>query len=138
MPPETFTEEEVNQMLANQEIKLRLDGVEGSINLMDERMTQNFRKEERQGDLIMKKIAEGAEERRRNEKTLRDEIYSKFVKKTDLKMYAYIIIFAVTTTVGFVTWIGAQTSANTQTRNMSQIIQQVETLLDKKFAGVKK
>lgn len=139
MPSEKiYTEEEANQMLANQEIKIRLDGVEDAINLMDDRMTQYFREDGRQSEQIMAKINEGSNERRRDEQTLKDEIYSTFVKKVDLRTYAFLVITAVTVTVSVITWIGARTSANAGTQNMDQMVKKVENLLNNKLKDSEK
>jgi len=132
---DTYTEEEVNRMLADQKTYLRLDGVESAVKELTLTVTNHIRDEKTGQKELLKKVSEGSIERRQCEgglrKTISDhhELYhGTFVKKTDLKLYAVIIIAAVSITTGFITWIGAQTSSSAQDHSMNQIIERIDKM----------
>ena len=136
---ETYTEEEVNQMLANQAISIRLDGLENAVKELTSKMVSHMEGEEELTEQLLVKIAEGANDRRKCEADLRRHIsdnhesyHATFVKKTDLRVYAMIIITAVTMTTGFVTWMSTQSQAHAHNVSMDKLIKQIESIVEVK------
>ena len=129
MTDHTFTEAEVNKMLGEQKTNLRLDGIERTIKEIDKLMVDHMNDEKNDSEKVMKAIEQSGKERRECEIKLKAELhamdsdhYEKFVKKTDLKNYAFIIIFAVTCTTGFITWLGTQ---STNEKNADEIAEAI-------------
>jgi N-glycosylase/DNA lyase len=111
MPPNTFTEDEVNQMLANQEIKLRITGVEKAVTTLTKNMVEHMTKEEREMDQIMEAIEKVGKERRESETSVREDMrkmhnYNNdtFIKKSELKLYVSLIIASILASFGSLAW----------------------------------
>jgi len=117
MTEPTYTEAEVNKMLGEQKTNIRLDGIENTIKDVNKMMVDHMSDEKNDTENVMKAIEQSGKERRECETKLRSELqtmdsdhHEKFVKKADLKNYAFLIIFAVTGTTGFITWLGLQST----------------------------
>ena len=115
----TYTEAEVNKMLGDQKTNIRLDGIETTIKDLDCKMADHMSNEKNDAKNVMAAIEQSGKERRECETKLKAELHAmdsdhheKFVKKADLKSYAFLIIVAVTSTTGFITWLGLQSTAN--------------------------
>jgi hypothetical protein len=139
---ETFSEDQVNAMLETQAIKLRLDSLQTDIQGLTKSVNEHTSSEEREVRAIMKAIEEGANERRKSEELLKSAIsevernsYAAFVKKTDLKLYAVLIITTVTFTVSIITWIGITSNSYEQNKSATKIIDKVEGILDKRLGN---
>ena len=133
---DAYTEEEVNQMLATQAINLRLEHLTEAVTVLDTRVTAGMRDEERGQAKMMHKIEEGANDRRRAETELKkeaelrhQEYHDTFVKKSDLRMYAILVITAVTMTVSAITYIGAASTKASYDVQMKQLMSRVEVLM---------
>jgi len=125
----TFTESEVNKMLGDQKTNIRLDGIECTIKDIDKMMADHMANEKNDTQNVMKAIEQSGKERRECEFKLKAELHAmdsdhheKFVKKTDLKNYAFIIIFAVTCTTGFITWLGTQSTNETSVDKIAEAV----------------
>jgi hypothetical protein len=125
----TFTETEVNKMLGDQKANIRLDGIETTIKDLDCKMADHMNNEKNDTQNVMKAIEQSGKERRECEIKLKTELHAmdsdhheKFVKKTDLKNYAFIIIFAVTCTTGFITWLGTQSTNKTSVDKIAEAV----------------
>jgi len=110
-----YSEDEMQAMLDDQEFqqgtKQRLETIDTSILRMDGKFAS-----------ILLAVESGATDRRINETAFRTEVYSKFVKKEDLRLYAIGIITVVTLTTGVIQYIGSH--------NLNaQISSQIETLI---------
>lgn len=124
MPPE-FTEEQYNQGLENQRINIRLDGIDKLLTDVAKDMNR-----------IMNGIDDKANERRRDEHEIRNQLsamdadhYRTFVKKSDLKLYAFLIVFSITATTGVIQWIGGQQAAQTQKISNQDLLDKVHKAL---------
>jgi hypothetical protein len=139
---ETFSEDQVNAMLETQAIKLRLDSLQTDIQGLTKSVNEHTSSEEREVRAIMKAIEEGANERRKSEELLKSAIsevernsYAAFVKKTDLKLYAVLIITTVTFTVSIITWIGITSNSYEQNKSATKIIDKVEGIVDTRLGN---
>jgi len=128
----TYTEAEVNKMLGDQKTNIRLDGIETTIKDLDCKMADHMSNEKNDTQNVMKAIEQSGKERRECEVKLKAELhamdsdhYEKFVKKADLKNYAFIIIFAVTCTTGFITWLGTQSTNKTSDSSVDKIAEAI-------------
>jgi hypothetical protein len=128
-----YTEEEVNRMLAEQSIKIRLEGVETSLMSLREDILERMAGERGNYVKLMAAIENGSNERRQTEANLRAEMsvnhreyHTTFVKKTDLKLYAFLVISAVTFTTGFITWMGNQNTNKIHQVSVDEIVKQIE------------
>lgn len=124
-----FSEREVNEMLEREKLYLRLDSLERLMQKASEDIANHTKEEQYSQEQLLSKIAEGATDRRRCQTQLETtiaenhETYHRiFVKKDDLRVYAMLIIAAVTMTTGFITWIGSQHSSNEMMSEIKQII----------------
>ena len=134
----TFTEAEVNKMLGDQKTNIRLDGIENTIKDLDCKMADHMSNEKNDTQNVMKAIEQNGKERRECENNLTAKIqamdsdhHEKFVKKTDLKNYAFIIIFAVTCTTGFITWLGTQSTNKASNTSADKIAEAVVKKMSK-------
>ncbi|MCK5127656.1 MAG: hypothetical protein KAR42_15470 [candidate division Zixibacteria bacterium] len=134
----TFTEEEVNQMLANQEIKLRITGVENAISTLTKNMVEHMTTEEREMDQIMEAIEAVGKERRDCEIKLnktadeRHEQYHKiFVKRRDLYVVAAAIIISITSAFAFFTWQSTRSSNESTASVVAEVVKQLAPLIEK-------
>jgi len=128
----TYTETEVNKMLGDQKTNIRLDGIENTIKDVNKMMVDHMNDEKNDTKNVMKAIEQSGKERRECENKLTTKIqkmdsdhHEKFVKKTDLKNYAFIIIFAVTCTTGFITWLGTQSTNKTSDSSVDKIAEAI-------------
>lgn len=118
MSDEVYTEKEVNKMLLEQKTNIRLDSIETTISTINKMMIDHMNDERNDRKDVLEAIESAGNERREAEAALRREMhemdsdhYEQFVKKTDLRLYAIIIVFAVTSTTGFINWLGFQKNA---------------------------
>lgn len=136
MGEEKYTEEEFNRALETQRLTIRLDDIDRAVKDLAEAVRDHRKDEEYSQEQILAKVAEGATDRRRCEEKLRSEINSNhelyhgtFVKKADLRLYALLIIAAVTMTTGFITWLGMQNANTAQNTSTDKALQQIERLI---------
>ena len=131
-----YSEEAVDQMLKNQEVKLRLDGVELEVRGMRSSLEKHMGNEEREMNDLLKAIEDSGIERRDSEarvhKRITDNIAhneTTFVKKADLKLYAILIIAAVSITTGFITYVGALQNSNARNSSMSKVMEEMRAII---------
>lgn len=135
-----FSEDQVNAMLETQAIKLRLDGIEEALKTISKDMLNHTSSEEHEVRAIIRAVEKGANERRKSETELKASIakmdkdnHDKFVKKTDLKLYAILIVSSVTIAVSVITWVGISTTGYAQDKSAVTVIKQMEKLLDRRL-----
>ena len=130
MASHTYSEDEVNRMLGEQADKHRdamesqatnhkLEKIDFAVKSIEEKVCRIMSDEKEEKDQILQAISKSGDERRECEQKVNSRIddvneynHKTFVKKADLRMYAIIIIFAVTGTTGFITWLGTQSTNN--------------------------
>jgi hypothetical protein len=140
--PEVFTKDQVNSMLKTQAVNLRLDSIAAAISVLSKDMLDHTNNEGHEMRAIVKAIEEGANERRRAEVELKKVIdsidkdhYEKFVKKTDLKLYAVLVVTVVTLTTGVIAWVGTATTSQNQSESVKTMLNKVETLLNRRLGN---
>ena len=140
MPPKDYSEEEVNQMLANQEVKLRITGVEEALSGLKERIIKHMHDEEREMETLMTAIERSGDERRKAEAVMtakadeRHEAYHKmFVKRKDLYIGVALLIAGFTAAAGLIAYDSAQRTTKAQSHSMEYIIQEVSKIIDEKI-----
>jgi hypothetical protein len=139
---EMFTKDQVNSMLKTQAVNLRLDSIAAAISMLSKDMLDHTNNEGHEMRAIVKAIEEGANERRRAEVELKKVIdsidkdhYEKFVKKTDLKLYAILVVTVVTLTTGVIAWVGTATTSQNQSESVKTMLNKVETLLNRRLGN---
>lgn len=146
MTGHTYPEDEVNRMLGEQADKHRkemeaqatnhrLDNIDLSVKAINDKVCELMSEEKEEKTQILEAIERAGKERRECEVKLTSKIddaneynHKTFVKKTDLRMYTIIIIFAVTFTTGFITWLGTQSNNNRSDISADKV---AETILEK-------
>jgi len=142
MPPETYTEEEVNRMLAEQRINMRLDGVEIELKELIQALREHMHEEDADNKQLINLIESGANERRRVEKELHERISENdthynntFVKHSQLRLYVVLVITAVTFTSGAITYFG---NAAIQLKAIDVVTKKFESIMDDKIKEIKR
>lgn len=125
----SFSEDEVNKMLGeqaekhegqmrDQEFNHRLEHVDTTINSVKDLICTHMGEGKKEKEKLLIAIESVGAERRQCEDRVNEKIegmneynHNTFVKKTDLRIYSFLIVFAVTGTTGFITWLGLQSSA---------------------------
>ncbi len=128
MPEPIYTESQMNQMLSDQKINLRLNGIEDAINKLSTEIAEHKTLEKKDTAMVMDEVEKGNEERRKCEEDLKDKFikmdakhYKIFVKKSELKVYTAIIILTVSITTGFITWFGTQHEVESTTNLIQEL-----------------
>lgn len=101
--------------LREQAIGYRLDHIDENLTSVKNKVCKHVDDDKIEKDKILGAIAEVGAERRKCEERINSDIqdmhaynHKTFVKKTDLRLYAALIVFAVSATVSVITWYGPQ------------------------------
>lgn len=121
-----FNEEQVNEMLGAQKAKyetalreqsmdFRLEHIDSNLSSVKDKVCKHVEDDKLEKEKILGAITDMGRERRQCEERVNNEIkelndynHNTFVKKSDLKMYAFLIVFAVSATVSVINYYGPQ------------------------------
>lgn len=135
MVDKTHTAEEVAVLLAKQSeqhqaelreqaMDYRLEHIDHTLSSVNEKVCKHVDDAKKEKEKILIAIENVGAERRHCEERVNGEIkdmheynHKTFVKKTDLRVYAVLIVFAVTSTVSVITWYGPQKSVSAEAVN---------------------
>lgn len=138
--PKEYTEEEVNQMLANQELKLRITGVENILNGLNTSIVKHMHDEEREMETLMGAIEQSSDDRRKAESEIakkadeRHEAYHRmFVKRKDLYIAVGLLIAGFSAAAALIAYDSAQRTTKAQESSKEYIIDQVGKIIDEKM-----
>ena len=140
MSPKEYSEEQVNQMLANQEVKSRIDGVEKVLHGLKDTMIKHMHDEEREMSTLMRLIEHSGDERRKVESEImkkvdeRHETYHRlFVKRKDLYIAVALLIAGFSAAAALIAYDSAQRTTKAQESSKEYIIDQVGKIIDEKM-----
>jgi len=122
-----YSENEVNSML----LSAKVDAIAETMKSFKLGLEGHMRAEEGQLERIHQDIESEAAERRACKDSMREEMYSTFVKKDDLKLYAFIIITTITLSFGAVTYLGNAAAEKAQKSNSVQMMKDFKEMIKK-------
>lgn len=124
MKEQTFSQKEVDKLLSDNAILNRIDYLEQTIHKNIEKQREHGVQEKKDFDHLLNVINKNAKE----SENRHGDYHKAFVKKSELKLYALLIIFAVTATTGFTAYIAQSTSSNGHEAKIEKILNKLEAI----------
>ncbi len=123
-------EQEMALMKTELDVNFRLSNIERTCDDINNSVLKHIAMEAKDSSEIKQMVEEASMERRKCEADLRKDIaensksyYKEFVKKSDLKLYAFLIIFTITAVASIQAWVINQNYPS------SELLQKIEKKL---------
>jgi len=124
MSEPAFTQEQVKHLIDVEGIKAKMGYIEKTVTELLSSFKSHAAKTEKDMDGLYEEIRKGEKELIECRNELKEEVYSNFVQKKEMRVWLAIAIFTVSATTGIIQWV-----VSTSDIKNTQIAEQVAQIL---------